>query len=305
MLVAFDIGGSRIRAACAPAPGRLTPCGEAPMPVTFPDFAAAVAGLLPKAASAVAISIAGVVDPADGRLVAANLPAVNGRAVGADLRQALGLPVWIGNDADCFTLAEALEGVGRGHRNVFGVILGSGVGGGLVIDGRLVAGAGGFAGEWGHGPVLDQRPLGRPVPHFACGCGQRGCIDTVGGARGIERLHRHLSGRTATSLQILAGWHEGEPAARETVEVWLDLLAGPLAMVLNVVGASVVPVGGGLANDHALVAALDLAVRRRVLRPAPAALLLPAAQAKPGLAKPGLAEPGLAGAALAGWQAFG
>lgn len=289
MLAAFDIGGSRIRATLSPAPGEMRPLGEAAMPRDFAGFLGAVSGLLPPGTSRLAVAVAGIVDPADGRLTAANLPAVNGRRLGPELQAALGLPVWIGNDADCFALAEATEGVACGHRTVFGVILGSGVGGGLVIDGRLVTGAGGFAGEWGHGPVLDQRPLGQVVPHFRCGCGQAGCVDTVGGARGLERLHRHLTGDEADSRAILARWHAGE--APRTVALWLELVSGPLAMVLNVVGASAVPVGGGLGSDGALVAALDQAVRARILRRTDGPLLRPAA----------LPEPGLIGAARAGW----
>ncbi|ODM43720.1 ROK family protein [Cereibacter johrii] len=295
MLIAFDIGGSRIRAARAFAPDDLEPLGERPMPASFPGFVAALRGLVPEEGTSLAIAIAGVVDPDTGRITAANLPAVNGRALAADLGAALGRPVWIGNDADCFVLTEALLGVGRGHRNVFGIILGSGVGGGIVLEGRLLTGAGGIAGEWGHAPVLDQRPLGRDLPHLTCGCGQSGCVDTYGSARGIERLHLALSGQGLDSREILAAWRAGEMAAAATVEVWLELVAGPLAMLVNVIGPSVVPVGGGLSNDRDLMAALDRAVRHRLLRPTPEALLRPAFHP----------EPGLVGAALAGLQAFG
>ncbi|ULB11035.1 ROK family protein [Cereibacter azotoformans] len=295
MLIAFDIGGSRIRAARVFAPDHLEPLGELPMPPSFPGFIRALGQLVPRASRTVAISIAGVIDPASGRLTSANLPAVNGRRLAGDLAAALGRPVWIGNDADCFVLTEARRGVARGHRNVFGIILGSGVGGGLVLDGALVAGAGGITGEWGHGPVLDQRPLGHDLPRLRCGCGQTGCLDTVGGARGIERLHLHLSGRGLDSREILSAWRAGEMAAAETVSVWLELVSGPLAVVLNVVGSSVVPVGGGLANDRDLVAALDRAVRQRLLRPTTEPVLRPAIHP----------EPGLVGAALAGLETFG
>lgn len=172
---------------------------------------------------------------------------------------------------------------------MFGIILGSGVGGGLVLDGRLVTGAGGFAGEWGHGPVIQ-------APRFACACGQVGCLDTVGGARGVERLHRHLGGGVLGAEAIVAGWQEGVGAEVATVALWLDLVSGPLAMVLNVVGASVVPVGGGLANAPALIAALDKAVRARVLRASTGPLLVVAQVS---------ADAGLVGAAVAGEAAFG
>lgn len=287
MLVCFDIGGSRIKAAQSDAPGAVTVLGGAATPVAdFDAFVAVLAGFA-GAAQGVAISIAGVSDPETGQMKIANIPCLDGRRAAADLARALALPVWIGNDADCFALAEAGMGAGRGHRNVFGVILGTGVGGGLVIGGRIVTGAGGFAGEWGHGPVLNERR----VPWFACGCGQAGCVDTIGGARGIERLHRFLTGQTETSQAIVAAWRAGDMPAAETVAVWADLVSGPLAMVLNVTGASVVPVGGGLSNAPDLIAALDRATRAKVLRASDRPLLIPAELA---------VEPGLIGASLAG-----
>lgn len=289
MLVCFDIGGSRIKAARARDGGAVEMLGDAATPRNdFAAFVGVLGGFLfGRAPRGVAISIAGVVDPETGRLKVANIPCLDGRQVAAELSAALGLPVWVFNDADCFALAEARQGAGRGHRTVFGVILGTGVGGGLVLDGRIVTGAGGYVGEWGHGPVVNAAL----VPWFECGCGLRGCLDTVGGARGIERLHRHLCGTDPGSVAILEQWQAGDAAAARTVEVWADLVSGPLAMVLNVVGASVVPVGGGLANVPALIARLDTAVRARVLRAADGPLLRVAELQ---------VEPGLVGAALAG-----
>jgi N-acetylglucosamine kinase len=289
MLVCFDIGGSRIKAARARDGGAVEPLGDVATPRDdFAAFVGALGGFLfGRAPRGVAISIAGVVDPESGVLKVANIPCLDGRRVGAELSAALGLPVWVFNDADCFALAEARQGAGRGHRNVFGVILGTGVGGGLVLDGRIVTGSGGYAGEWGHGPVVN----GAVVPRFACGCGLEGCLDTVGGARGIERLHAHLHGEMLDSVTLLKRWRSGDPAMVHTVEVWADVVGGPMAMVLNVVGASVVPVGGGLANEPALIAVLDTAVRARVLRVADGPLLRVAELQ---------VEPGLVGAALAG-----
>ena len=294
MILCFDIGGSRIKAAVSRG-GVVQPLGHAPTPLQdFAGFVAVLAGFQRglmsggEALRGVAISIAGVVDPASGRIKVANIPGLDGRVVGQDLEAALGVPVLVLNDADCFALAEARQGAGRGQRNVFGIILGTGVGGGLVIDGRLVSGPGGYAGEWGHGPVIRD-------PAFACGCGQVGCVDTVGGARGLERLHLHLHRAVASSVDILAGWQAGGAEVVATVALWLDLVSGPLAMVVNVVGPSVVPVGGGLANVPAVVAALDQAVRARILRPTDRPLLVAAGC---------LVEPGLVGAAEAGEVAF-
>lgn len=292
MIAAFDIGGTHIRAALSSEPGAIGPIRRVATPTG--DFGAFVACLaeLSEDADRLAISVAGCCDPLTGRMKVANIPCLDGRTAANDLSQTLDRPVWIGNDADCFALAEALQGAGRDHRSVFGVILGTGVGGGLVIDGKIITGAGGFAGEWGHGPVQDSRPLGREVPRMACGCGQAGCLDAIGSARGIERLHRHLHGVDLSARALLELWQQDNAQATDTIAVWTEIMAGPLAMVLNVIGASIVPVGGGLAQVPALVAALDAAVRARRLWQSPGALLVPAEV-------PG--EPGLIGATLAGW----
>jgi N-acetylglucosamine kinase len=176
---------------------------------------------------------------------------------------------------------------------VFGLILGTGVGGGLVIDGRLVNGPGGFAGEWGHGPVVAP-PLG--MSRFPCGCGQTGCLDTVGGARGLERLHLALHRQSSDSRAIVKAWQAGDAAAERTVACWVDLLRGPLAMLVNTVGAAILPVGGGLANSAALIARLDAAVRAAILRKTDAPIVVPGQSG---------AEPGLIGAAWLGLDKLG
>jgi len=290
MILAFDIGGSRIRGAVWSG-GALHPLGEVPTPTgDLRAFAEAVRGFAVRNVKGIAISIAGVVDPATGVGKVANIPAIDGLALGPELEQVTGLPVMVLNDADCFALAEASQTAGRGHGNVFGVILGTGVGGGLVIGGRAVTGAGGYGGEGGHGPVI------RGDYAFPCGCGQMGCVDTVGGARGLERLHHTLSGEVAGAETIVAGWHAGEAAAGATMALWRDLVSGPLAMVVNVVGADIVPVGGGLSRAPGLVRYLDEAVRVRILRRTTGPLLVPA-ECGP--------DAGLLGAAMAGKAAWG
>ncbi|MFN6925659.1 MAG: ROK family protein [Tabrizicola sp.] len=288
MILAFDIGGSRIRA--AQWDGALRPMGEVPTPAgDKAAFTRAIAGFVTGREAGIAISIAGVVDPESGIGTVANIPAIDGLALGPELRAATGLPVLVLNDADCFALAEASHGAGRGHGTVFGVILGSGVGGGLVIGGRVVTGAGGYAGEWGHGPVI------RGEFALQCGCGQVGCIDTIGGARGLERLHRKRTAQLLGSEAIIAGWIAGEAQAGETMALWRELVAGPLAMAVNLVGADVVPVGGGLSKAPGLVTYLDEAVRVRILRRTRAPLVVPAECG---------ADAGLLGAAMAGAAAW-
>jgi N-acetylglucosamine kinase len=296
MMTCFDIGGSAIKCAVATADGRIGGLQRVPTPThDFAAFTAAMQALIDAGGPSrgVAISIAGVIDPVDGRIKCANIPCIDGRTLAADLAAAFALPVWIINDADSFALAEAQAGAGRGHANVFGLILGTGVGGGLVFNGRLIGGPGGFAGEWGHGPVAAP-PQG--IPRFPCGCGQTGCLDTVGGARGLERLHLALHRQPLDSRAIVDAWQAGDAAAERTVACYIDLLSGPLAMLVNTIGASILPVGGGLANSAALIARLDAAVRAAILRRTDAPIIVPGQSG---------AEPGLIGAAWLGLDKLG
>jgi N-acetylglucosamine kinase len=301
MITSFDIGGTAIKSAVATADGRIGGAQRVPTPThDFAAFVAAMQALIDAGGPTrgVAISIAGVIDPDNGRIKCANIPCIDGRTLAADLSAAFGLPVWILNDADSFALAEARAGAGRGHRNVFGLILGTGVGGGLVIDGHLVGGPGGLAGEWGHGPVAAQLAGTPPqaIPRFRCGCGQTGCLDTVGGARGLERLHRALGQPALDSRAIIDAWQAGDAAAERTVAVYIDLLAGPLAMLVNTLGASILPVGGGLSNSAPLIARLDGAVRAAILRKTDTPIIVPGQSG---------AEAGLIGAAWLGLEKLG
>lgn len=298
MILCFDIGGTAIKIAEAHSALDIRPQPRVPTPAQ--DFDAFVAVLRQAIAQAsvpprrLAFSIAGAIDPETQVANVANIACLNGRHMQADLETALGLPVDLANDADCFALAESALGAGRGHDVVFGIILGTGVGGGVVVRGQLINAGGGFAGEWGHGPIA-QRIVGMPevcLPAFACGCGQAGCLDAVGSARGIERLHAHLhQGLQADSLKIVADWEAGDPRAARTIAIWLELLAGPLAMIENLLGAGIMTVGGGLSNSAALIAALDVEVRRRILRRFDRPLVVPAQCS---------IEPGLVGAAILG-----
>jgi N-acetylglucosamine kinase len=298
MITCLDIGGSGIKGAVARSPSQIDVLGRLRTPLDdFEAFVRTIGEVLAlspaPAGSIVSIAITGVIDPSTGVIKCANIPCIDGRTLAADLSARLGRPVVIGNDADLFALAEAGAGAGQGHTIVFGVILGTGVGGGLVIDGKVVTGPGGYAGEWGHAPVAATRVLDPPIelPRLACGCGQQGCVDTLGGARGLERLHRHLGGSNSNSVEIVSAWEGGDRAASRTIDAFMEIVAAPLALVINVVGAGSVPVGGGLAKSRALVERLDREVRARILRKTTGPLVVPAALA---------VEPGLVGAAILG-----
>ncbi|MEQ9635704.1 MAG: ROK family protein [Devosia marina] len=283
MITCFDIGGTTIKAATATGPDDLVALGRVPTPRDdFDAFAAAIAGLIEQGGaptgSPISISVTGVVDPESGLTTVANIPCIDGRNLAGDLGARLGCQVLVANDADCFALAEAFAGAGRGHRVVFGAILGTGVGGGIVADGRLFRGGGGLSGEWGHGTAVATRVRVAPfdMPHLPCGCGLEGCVDTVGGARGIEKLHKHLHGADLPSTDIVTQWQSGDVQATQTLDLYVALVSLPLALTVNIVGPDIIPVGGGLGNAHGLVARLDVAVRGRILRKIDRPLVVPA-----------------------------
>ena len=295
MIICFDIGGSSVKSAVATTAHDVRPLSRRPTPTR--DFDAFVETLREVIAEAgarperVAISIAGVVDPVSGKAHVANIPCLTGRRLAPELSKLLGLDVLVANDADCFALAEAVVGAGRGHDVVFGAIIGTGIGGGLVSEGRLIGTGSGYAGEWGHGPVARRmlESIDQVLPLYQCGCGLKGCLDATCSARGIERLHRDITGKYLPSTEIVAGWHAGDTGATRTVSAWLELLSGPLAMVVNMTGATVVATGGGLASDAPLIAALDDATRPLTLAQPSSPLVVQAQHRE---------EPGLVGAAI-------
>jgi N-acetylglucosamine kinase len=301
-IICFDIGGSFIKGAVALTAKDITPLTPQPTPLDdFDAFVATLTGVIGDSGirpARIALSITGIIDPDTGIATVANIPCIHGRPLKRDLEEMLGLNVLIANDADCFALAEAGLGAGRAHAIVLGAILGSGVGGGLVADGRLVNAAGGFAGEWGHGPILPNYAGNPPVaiPAWDCACGQKRCLNTVGGARGMERLHFEIHRAERTSREIVDAWQAGDPEASRTIDIYIELVASPLALAVNISGASIVPVGGGLARSRPLMERLDEAVRARTLRKFARPLVVPGSLS---------IEPGLAGAALLGLGAAG
>jgi fructokinase len=188
----------------------------------------------------VGIGTPGSLSLRDGRLKNSNTTCLNGMPLADDLAARLGLPVRIENDANCFALAEAGAGAAQGHRVVFGVILGTGIGGGLVLDGRLWPGCQRIAGEWGH-HVLD--PAGPD-----CYCGRRGCVETFLCGPAIERAY----GEGCDAAEIGRRAAQGDPRAVAVLDAWLEHYGRALANVIDILDPAVVVLGGGLSNLGAL-----------------------------------------------------
>ncbi|HXC27273.1 MAG TPA: ROK family protein [Stellaceae bacterium] len=187
---------------------------------------------------------AGTITAGTGLVKNANSTWLIGQPLGRDLEAALGRPVRLANDANCFALSEASDGAAAGCSNVFGVILGTGVGGGVVIGGRIVFGVNAIAGEWGHNPLPWPQPDELPGPH--CYCGRAGCIETFLSGPGLARDHRAHGGDATSGERIVAGAASGDLACRATLDRYAGRLARALAHVINILDPEAIVLGGGL-----------------------------------------------------------
>ncbi len=190
------------------------------------------------------IGTPGAVEQSHGALKNSNSTCLNGRPLRDDLTKALGCEVRMANDANCFALAEATLGAAAGEPVVLGLILGTGVGGGIVVDGKILNGRHGIAGEWGHNPLRGE--------DHPCYCGRAGCIETVIAGPSLERHYRQRTGDTLRLPQIVQKAAEGAPQAQETISFLQEKFGEALAAVLNILDPDAVVIGGGVGNLDAL-----------------------------------------------------
>lgn len=253
--IGVDLGGTKIAAVALADDGAErarrrvpTPCGDYDGTVrAIADVVAAVereTGVQ----GTVGVGIPGAESLATGLIKNANSVCLIGQPLTADLAAALDRPVRLANDANCFALSEASDGAAAGAAVVFGVILGTGVGGGAVIQGRVLAGVNAIAGEWGHNPLPWPRDNERPGP--ACYCGLAGCIETFLSGPGFARDYEPAG--DVASTDIMARDEAGEPAAAAAVERYVGRLARALASLINVLDPDVIVLGGGMSNVTAL-----------------------------------------------------
>ena len=268
MRIGVDLGGTKIEAILLDAGGAAVARLRVPSPDRYEETLEAVAGLVAeleavggvadgaaaRARPTVGVGTPGAISPITGTIKNSNSTHLIGRPLDADLAQRLGRPVRLMNDADCFALSEATDGAGAGASPVFGVILGTGVGGGIVVEERVLEGASRIAGEWGHNPLPWPMDDERPGP--PCYCGRRGCVETFLSGPGMERDHRVRTGRNLSSPEIVEGAEAGDEEARATLERYHDRLARALAVVINIVDPEVVVLGGGMSNIPGLAEAV-------------------------------------------------
>ncbi|MCC7229316.1 MAG: ROK family protein [Fimbriimonadaceae bacterium] len=223
------------------------------------DEVAAMVGQRP---GRLGIGTPGTHDPQTQKMRGCNTVVLNGQPLPADLERALGIPVRIANDANCFALAEAVMGAGRGLGVVFGVIMGTGVGGGIVVDGRVLNGLQGIAGEWGHNELVAN---GEP-----CYCGRRGCVETYLSGPALERRYESLSGKKRKLPEIvdLARGLE-DPAASTTLRNLFEMFGRAIGPIVNVLDPDAIVLGGGVGNIRELLTEGAEEAKRFIFNPSP------------------------------------
>ena len=266
--IALGDGGSRIAEHRIPAPRH-------DYAATLRAIAQMVQWLEAKAGRAgrIGIGMPGSLGPATGLVQNANSTWLNGQPFGRDLEALLGRPVRLANDANCFALSEAIDGAGAGARSVFGVILGTGCGGGIVFDGVLLDGPRGIGGEWGHNPLPWADAGEHPGP--ACWCGRNGCMETWVSGTGLEADHARVTGQHLSAEAVAAAAAAGDGAARATLDRHASRLARGLAGVINVFDPEVIVLGGGLSQLAHLYEVLPALVAPHVFAARPDVVVRP------------------------------
>jgi fructokinase len=261
MRIGVDLGGTKIEIVALDRDGATLLRRRIPSPSGDYDAIVDAIGSLVESAEAelgsqgtIGIGTPGSPSPATGTMRNANSTVLNGKPLVRDLERRLGRTIRVENDANCFALSEASDGNAAGATCAFGAILGTGVGGGIVVRGALLAGANGIAGEWGHAPV--PWPRVDEIPGPPCYCGKRACIETVLSGPGFARDHVAHGGAERTAPEIVAAARASDGTARASLERYLDRLARALASIVNVLDPDVIVLGGGMSNVAELYAEL-------------------------------------------------
>jgi len=249
--IGIDLGGTKIEAVALDGAGVIlarrrvaTPRGDYRLTlVALHDLVKTLEAEI-GAESTVGVGMPGVLSPATGLVKNANSTWLIGRPFRQDLEAEIGRPIRFANDADCMALSEATDGAAAGATTVFGAILGTGVGGGVVVNGKLLAGPNAIAGEWGHSPLPWPQDDERPGP--SCYCGKRGCIETFLSGPGLAEDHRRHGGICQDAKDVVMAAEAGDPQALTTLARYEDRLARSLATVINLIDPHVIVLGGGV-----------------------------------------------------------
>lgn len=251
MKLGIDLGGTKIESILLGDSGQIllrkrinTPkgCYE----TIVKDIRELIHSMDPKESATIGIGTPGSLSPTTSCIRGANTTELNGRDFKTDLEKALNRPVRIANDANCFALSEAIDGAGKSSKTVFGVIIGTGTGGGLVIDKRLITGHNLIGGEWGHNPQPWLTPAEYPGP--SCYCGKKGCIETFLSGPGFSNTYHAKTGDRLCPEQIVKRATQGERSAQQALQLYCDQMARALATIINTFDPAAIVLGGGMSN---------------------------------------------------------
>src|SRR5579864_7199844 len=253
MRFGIDLGGTKTEIVALGDDGRERLRERVATPVhSYAEIVGAIVSLVQRAEErlatqgSVGVAIPGTLSARTGLVKNANSTVLNGHPLDRDLEKALARPIRMANDANCFALSEATDGAAAGRHVVFGVIAGTGVGGGVCVGGRLLEGPHRIAGEWGHNPL--PAPRADEIPGAPCYCGHHGCIETWISGPALARDFNRRTGRTLSVPEIHHAAVEGDATARETMETFLDRFARAVATVSNILDPDAIVLGGGLSN---------------------------------------------------------
>lgn len=269
LAIGIDLGGTKIEIIALDGDGRELVRRRRPTPrddygATLQAIAAMIAEVEAEigARGTVGISHPGAVSPATGMMKNANSTWLNGEPFDKDLRHLLQRPVAFANDANCLALSEATDGAGAAADVVFAVILGTGVGGGIVVHGHVLTGPNAIAGEWGHGPLPWPTDAERPGPN--CYCGLAGCIETWLSGPGFAADHLRVTGERLAAHEIATRAEQGDTAAAASLERYCDRLARGLATIINTLDPDMIVLAGGMSNVRRLYTAVPPLLTRYV-----------------------------------------
>jgi fructokinase len=264
--IGIDFGGTKIEGAALDPAGGIVTRIRVPNPGGYDAALAVLVDLVARIeaeaepAASVGIGSPGSLSPRNELMRNSNSLYLNGRPFLQDVQVALGRPVRLANDANCMALSEAIDGAAAGRRSVFGLIIGTGCGGGLVLDGRVVEGAHGIAGEIGHIPLPWPGTDEMPAP--GCWCGLHGCFESWVSGTGFSRAFAALTGRPLDAPAIVAAARSGDGEAMAALDRYIDRLGRGLALLANLIDPDAIVIGGGMSNVEEIYAGLPEVVRR-------------------------------------------
>jgi len=278
--IGIDFGGTKIEAAVLDQAGAFLTRQRAPTPDNYGDALRAVADLVARVegevgpARSIGIGVPGSISPRTGVMRNANTTYLNGSSFQSDLEKALGRPIRLDNDANCLALSEAKDGAAARARVTFAIIIGTGCGGGVVVDGKLISGANGIAGEWGHIPLPWVHADEMPPP--SCWCGLAGCLEKWISGTGFRDDYERRTGQRLKGDEITTLARGGDAVARATLDAYIDRLGRGMAVIANILDPDCFVMGGGMSNVAELYDRLPPVIDRYTFSDSWSAKIVPA-----------------------------